>query len=99
MKWTSILAIYALFWVLSAFLVLPFGVRTHDEAGLEKVPGQADSAPAHFRPRRIALRATIVSTFLFGVFYLNFVNGWIGADDLNLFGSPPDYNDPEYMRR
>jgi phosphatidylinositol glycan class B len=29
MRWTSILAIYSLFWVLSAFLVLPFGVRTH----------------------------------------------------------------------
>ncbi len=36
MRWTSILAIYSLFWVLSAFLVLPFGVRTHDEAGLDK---------------------------------------------------------------
>ena len=47
-----------LFWVMSAFLVLPFGVRTHDEAGIAKVPGQADSAPANFRPRRIAKRAT-----------------------------------------
>ena len=33
MKLTSIIAIYALFWVMSAFMVLPFGVRTHDEAG------------------------------------------------------------------
>lgn len=36
MKWTSILAIYALFWVLSAFLVMPFGLRTHDEAGVPR---------------------------------------------------------------
>ena len=34
MKWTSILAIYALFWVMCAFLLLPFGVKTHDEAGV-----------------------------------------------------------------
>ena len=99
MQWTSIIAIFALFWVLSAFLVLPFGVRTHDEAGIDKVPGQADSAPAQFNPGRIALRATIVSALLFGLFYLNFVNGWIGAQDLNLFGSPPDYNDPDYIGR
>ena len=31
MKLTSALAIYFLFWVMSAFFVLPFGVRTHDE--------------------------------------------------------------------
>ena len=46
MQWTSVLAIYFLFFVFSAFILLPFGVRTHDEAGLEMVPGQADSAPA-----------------------------------------------------
>ena len=62
MNWTSIIAIYALFWVLSAFFVLPFGVRTHDEAGIAKIPGQADSAPADFRPGRIALRATAAVT-------------------------------------
>lgn len=90
MQWTSIIAIYALFWVMSAFLVLPFGVRTHDEAGLEKVRGQADSAPANFQPKRIALRATILSLVLFAAFYANYVNGWIMPDDLNLFGSPPN---------
>ena len=58
MQVTSILAIYFLFWVMSAFVMLPFGVRTADEAGVEKVPGQADSAPVNFRPGRLALRAT-----------------------------------------
>ena len=37
MKWQSIVAIYILFWVMSAFVVLPFGVRTHDEAGVPRV--------------------------------------------------------------
>ena len=44
MQWTSILAIYGLMWVMCAFLILPFGVRTHDEMGEEKTAGQADSA-------------------------------------------------------
>jgi predicted secreted protein len=90
MLWTSIIAIYGLFWVLSAFLVLPFGVRTHDEAGEEMIPGQADSAPVNFNPRRIAKRATLLSLVLFGLYYANYVNGWIGPDDLNFFGKPPE---------
>lgn len=77
MKWTSILAIYILFWTLSAFLVLPFGVKTHDELGLEKVPGQADSAPGNFRPMTVLLRTTILSALLFGLYYANYSYGWI----------------------
>jgi predicted secreted protein len=90
MKWTSILAIYALFWVMSAFLMLPFGVKTHDEAGIEKVPGQADSAPANFRPGRVAMRATVLAAVLCSLYVTNYVNGWIGPEDLNVFGAPPD---------
>lgn len=89
MRWTSMLAIYALVWVISAFLTMPFGVKTHDEAGIEKVPGQADSAPANFNPRRIILRATALSLALFALYYLNYVEGWIGVEDLNVFGKPP----------
>jgi predicted secreted protein len=77
MKWTSALAIYILFWSFSVFLVLPFGVRTSDEAGAERVPGQADSAPHDFKAGRIALRVTIVATILFVLFQLNYYYGWI----------------------
>jgi predicted secreted protein len=84
MKWTSIIAIYALFWVLAAFLVMPFGVRTHEELGLEKVPGQALSAPGNFNPRRLAIRATVLAAVLFGLYYANFVNRWITIEDLDI---------------
>jgi predicted secreted protein len=91
MRWTSIVAIYTLFWVLSAFLVMPFGVRTHDEAGIAKIPGQADSAPANFNPRRIAMRATVLALVLFGLYYANYVNGWIMPRDIDFFDPPnPD---------
>lgn len=95
MRWTSIVAIYVLFWVLSAFLVMPFGMRTHEEAGLDKVTGQADSAPANFAPKRIALRATVLALVLFGLYYANYVNGWIMPEDLNIFGAPPNYDGGE----
>ena len=77
MQWTSLVAIYFLFWAFSVFLVLPFGVRTHEEAGVERIPGQADSAPHEFRPGRIALRVTVVATIGFLLFLLNFHFGWI----------------------
>lgn len=89
MRWTSLLAIYFLFWFLSLFLVLPFGVRTADEAGVEKVPGQADSAPAHFRPGRIILRTSLVAAALFGLFYANYVFGWITLRSFDGWLSPP----------
>lgn len=88
MKPFSIIAIYMLFWVLTAFAVMPFGIRTPDESGEAKVKGQADSAPSNFRPGTIILRTTIVSAILFGLFYLNYLYGWVSAEDLNIFGRP-----------
>lgn len=84
MRWTSIVAIYSLFWVLSAFIVLPFGLRTPDEDNATVQRGHADSAPVNFNPRLIARRATIVSLLLFALYYLNYVNGWIVASDLDV---------------
>lgn len=81
----SAIAIYFLFWVFTVFLVLPFGVRTADEAGVAKVPGQADSAPADFRPWRLALRVTLVATPLFALFMLNYRYGWITPQMIDLF--------------
>ena len=84
MPWTSVLAIYFLFWVISAFVLLPFGVKTHDEAGIDKVPGQADSAPANFRPRRVVLRATIAAAILTALYVANYIEGWIGVEDIDV---------------
>jgi predicted secreted protein len=83
MKGTSIVAIFILFWVMSAFLVMPFGVRTAEEAGVDRVPGQADSAPANFSPRRIIIRTTILAVILFGLYYANYVNQWVTTDMLD----------------
>lgn len=90
MQWTSIVAIYALFWVVSAFVLLPFGVQTHEEAGIEKVPGQAESAPANFRPGLIARRATMIAIVLTTLYVLNYAYGWITPQDLILWGPAAD---------
>ena len=90
MQWTSVLAIYGLFWVMAAFLVMPFGIRTHHEAGEELMQGQADSAPSNFRPGKVAIRATILAAVLCGAFYANYVNGWVSVDDINFIQPPAD---------
>jgi predicted secreted protein len=82
-KFQSILAIYILFWTLSLFLVLPFGVRTPEEEGEETPAGHAPSAPHRFSLGTAALRATIVSAVAFGLFYANYLFGWVTVDMLD----------------
>ena len=86
MQWTSMLAIYFLFFVFSAFVLLPFGVRTHYEAGIEKIPGQAESAPVEFRAGRLLLRAAILALVVTALYVANYINGWITVEDLILWG-------------
>ena len=85
MKLGSVLAIFFLFWVASAFLLLPFGVKTDEEAGTPKIPGQADSAPHRFDVIRHAFRATAAATVLFVLYYANWYFGWIGTEDLDFY--------------
>jgi predicted secreted protein len=88
MALSSIVAIYFLFFAFSAFLLLPFGVRTDEEAGARKVPGQADSAPHSFDIRRHLLRAALVGALFFALYYANWTYGWITPDDLDFYHRP-----------
>ena len=83
MKLTSILAIYVLFWALCLFVVMPWHVRTAEEAGEKVEPGHAESAPHRFPAGKIALQTTLLSALLFGLFYANYLAGWITVDDLD----------------
>ncbi len=69
--------------------MLPFGIRTIDEVGAEKIPGQVDSAPANFRPGKLLIRATLIAIVLTTLFVLNFEYGWVGVDDINIWPDPP----------
>ena len=85
MKWTSISAIYCLFFAGSVFVLLPFGVRTDEEVGAERIPGQAESAPHHFDLKRHLLRAALLAAAMFALYYANWTYGWITADDLDFY--------------
>lgn len=85
MRWTSVVAIYFLFLVASAFLLLPFGVKTDEEVGNPLVRGQAESAPHRFDLPKHLLRAAILAAILTAMFDLNYIYGWIEPDDLDLY--------------
>lgn len=89
MRVTSFLAIYFILWFFSLFLVLPFGVRTADEAGAKKVAGQADSAPHEFRPLRVFTRTSLLAAVLFALFYLNYQFQWITVRSFDAIFNPP----------
>ena len=85
MRLTSIIAIYALFFAASVFILLPFGVKTAEEAGVERVPGQADSAPHRFDLKRHLLKGALLAALLFGLYYANWTYGWITLEDLDFY--------------
>jgi predicted secreted protein len=85
MNVTSIIAIYFLFFAGSAFILLPFGVKTTEEAGGEKVPGQAESAPHQFDLKRHLLKAAVLAAVLFALYYANWTYGWITPDELDFY--------------
>ena len=85
MRWGSMIAIYALFFAAAVFILLPFGVRTDEEAGTEKVAGQADSAPHHFDLKRHLLKGALLGALLFAVYYANWTYGWITPEDLDFY--------------
>lgn len=95
MQWTSISAIYFLFFAASAFLLLPFGVRTTEEVGAEKVPGQADSAPHQFNIKRHLLKAALLGAVLFGIYYANWTYGWLKPSSLDFYNPANTLNEDD----
>lgn len=88
MAFTSIIAIYFLFFAFSAFILLPFGVKTDEEVGNAKLPGTAESAPHRFNIKRHLIKAAILGAVLFAIYYANWSFGWITPDDLDFYHRP-----------
>jgi predicted secreted protein len=84
MSLTFGLAVYFVIWWLALFAVLPFGVRTQDEAG-EVVPGTPGSAPAAPRLMRVVLITTLVAAVAFALFYFVYTRKLIRLDDIPIF--------------
>jgi predicted secreted protein len=73
----SLLALYFIIWWLTLFAVLPFGVRSQQEAG-EVVTGSDPGAPVSVRIGRIILINSIVAAVILVVFWVVYVENWFG---------------------
>jgi predicted secreted protein len=69
-------AIYFIFWWLTLFLVLPFGVRSQIEEG-HVVRGTEGGAPAKSNIIKKMFITTVLSALIYGAFYYAFTRGYI----------------------
>jgi predicted secreted protein len=68
--WYNNLVAFLLIYMVTLFCVLPIGVKTADEAGETKLPGQADSAPANPRLGFKFLLCFGISSVIFAIYYV-----------------------------
>lgn len=79
MSITLSIAVYFIIWWTTLFAVLPFGVKTQEEAG-EVVPGTPESAPAKFRLLWVLGLNTVVAAVAFFFVWLMITRGWVPLD-------------------
>ena len=91
MSLTFAIAIYFIIWWLCLFAVLPFGLRTQDEAG-EVVPGTPESAPQKVPLLRIFAINTLVASCVFGLFWLGVTQGWLDPETFPFQVPVRDFN-------
>lgn len=69
MSWMAHIVVFVVAWWLVLFLLLPLGVRTHEESGLERPEGTAESAPVKAHMTRKMLGALVGAVVIWGIFY------------------------------
>jgi predicted secreted protein len=75
------LAIYFVIWWIALFAVLPWGVRSQDEAG-GMTPGTDPGAPVLTNLKRKLIGTTIVATAVFAAWFVVYVYRLITLDQL-----------------
>jgi predicted secreted protein len=67
-SWVSAIALYFIVWWMVLFAMLPFGLKTQDEAE-DVTLGTVPSAPRGPHMLKVVVRTTIVSLVICGAFY------------------------------
>ena len=83
-------AIYFVVWWIVLFAVLPWGVKSQDDAG-EIAPGSDPGAPARPMLLRKAVATTLISAAILAIGYGVWAAGLIGIDLMPGVLMPPRY--------
>jgi len=78
----SWIAIYLTIWWTALFAILPLGVTSHAEAGIDKGDGGDPGAPVDPKLRRKFITTTWVSAIIFVVFFVVYHFHLISLPDL-----------------
>ncbi len=76
------LAIFFVVWWITFLAVLPFGIKSPEQAGERMVPGQASGAPATPAFARKIIWTTVIASLITAIAWANAHFGWIGFADL-----------------
>lgn len=82
MSWTTAVAIYFIIWWVVLFAVLPFGVRSHAEAGTDVEAGHDPGAPILPALWPKVIWTTVVSTVVFAICWVVYVYKLVTLEDL-----------------
>ena len=80
----SAIALLAVIWFMTLFVILPLNLTTQDEAGT-RVRGTMGSSPVEPRLKRKFILTSIVALVLWLVIVGVILKGWITVDDFDLF--------------
>lgn len=81
---TSGLVLFAVFWWMSFFVVLPFKVKTQGDLG-DVEPGTHAGAPQVHHLKRKALIATGIAAVLWIIVAPIIIMGWLPISEMELF--------------
>jgi len=82
MTLTSGIAIYFVLWWVVLFAVLPFGVRSHHEAGVPVAEGHCDAAPVNPNLGRKFIATTLITAVLFALLWWVVERSGLTLDDV-----------------
>jgi predicted secreted protein len=82
MSWSTAAAIYFIIWWVVLFAVLPFGVRSHADAGIEVEAGHDPGAPILPRLWPKVIWTTAVASLLFALCWVVYVYRLVTLEEL-----------------
>ena len=80
---------FACIWMISLFLVLPWGIHNPHEAGVQIVKGTDPGAPASHTMWRKLAYTTVIATVIFGILYFAYTRDLIPFEFLKRISQPP----------
>jgi predicted secreted protein len=81
-------AVYFIIWWLVLFTVLPWGMRSAHEEGVEVEQGHERAAPVRPRLRAKFVQTTIIALFVYGFYYWLVYYSGLTLDDIPWLPKP-----------